>query len=193
MKLRRDRCLKIILKWMQYTQCKTICREEFSYLSQCIKTIHLIQQLRKWKETLFIFGRGRDVKLNIKLSSNCLTTIYISCFDIYTKSNKKHDGMPRGNYEWLKAWWNTTRKLWVTQKMMECHEETMSAAKHDGTSRGNYEWCKGWWNTTRKLWVMQRIMECHEETVSDSKNNGMQQEKKEEQLFLRKVHVFLYF
>ena len=40
---------------------------------------------------------------------------------------------------------------------------------------------------------MQRMMECHEETVSDSKNNGMQQEKKEEQLFLRKVHVFLYF
>ena len=94
--------------------------------------------------------------------------------------------MPRGNDEWRKAWWNTTRKLWVTQSMMEYHKETMSDSKHDGIPRGNcewrkgwwnawgnyewlkawwiprgnYEWLKAWWNTTRKLWVTQRIMEC---------------------------------
>lgn len=45
------------------------------------------------KKTLFMFGRARGIKLNIKLSSNCLMTIDISCFDIYTKSNTKDDGM----------------------------------------------------------------------------------------------------
>lgn len=40
-----------------------------------------------------MFGRARGIKLNIKLSSNCLMTIDISCFDIYTKSNTKDDGM----------------------------------------------------------------------------------------------------
>lgn len=60
-----------------------------------------------------------------------------------TMSDSKHEGIPQGNYEWRKGWWNAMRKLWVTQRIMECNRRKR---------RNSFSWEKCMYSSISSAW-----------------------------------------